>query len=195
GYTDGVNGNQVGTAGSPLDPKLGPLGNNGGTTLTRAVLTGSPAYNAGDTADCQTAPVGGSDERHHSRHAGARDHCDIGSYDTGGLVSLTEPHGGSTGQAGDPVHSGVPALPAARPAVQGGDAVPFVPVVEAPRVLLRNTPPAELDELLGPARRDLARLLPELDLDASRETGSDLGSTGRLFELILGLVSRLAARQ
>lgn len=33
-----------------LDPKLGPLANNGGTTLTRLISPGSPAYNAGDPA-------------------------------------------------------------------------------------------------------------------------------------------------
>jgi hypothetical protein len=31
-----------------VDPQLGPLTNNGGTTLTRALLAGSPALNAGD---------------------------------------------------------------------------------------------------------------------------------------------------
>jgi hypothetical protein len=31
-----------------VDPKLGPLQNNGGTTLTHALLPGSPAINAGD---------------------------------------------------------------------------------------------------------------------------------------------------
>src|SRR5262249_59098602 len=30
GLTDGVNGDQVGTAAAPRDPKLGPLGDNGG---------------------------------------------------------------------------------------------------------------------------------------------------------------------
>src|SRR5262249_16388619 len=40
GVTNGVNGNQVGSAGSAIDPKLGPLGNNGGPTQTRALLAG-----------------------------------------------------------------------------------------------------------------------------------------------------------
>jgi hypothetical protein len=38
----------VGTASAPLDPKLGPLQDNGGPTLTRALLPGSPAIDAGD---------------------------------------------------------------------------------------------------------------------------------------------------
>jgi predicted outer membrane repeat protein len=37
----------TGTGGSPLDAKLGPLTNNGGPTQTMALLSGSPAINAG----------------------------------------------------------------------------------------------------------------------------------------------------
>ena len=48
GFTNGINGDLVGTSGSPLDPKLGPLQDNGGLTLTRAPLMGSPAIDAGD---------------------------------------------------------------------------------------------------------------------------------------------------
>ncbi len=44
------NGNLVGTFGSPLDALLGPLTDNGGQTQTMALLTGSPAINAGDNA-------------------------------------------------------------------------------------------------------------------------------------------------
>jgi hypothetical protein len=48
GISDGVNGNQVGTASSPLDPRLGPLADNGGPTQTCALLPGSPALDAGN---------------------------------------------------------------------------------------------------------------------------------------------------
>lgn len=41
-------GNLLGTSSSPLDPMLGPLQNNGGSTWTHALLAGSPAINAGD---------------------------------------------------------------------------------------------------------------------------------------------------
>jgi hypothetical protein len=41
---------QVGIATTPLDPKLGPLQNNGGPTQTMALLPGSPAIDAGDNA-------------------------------------------------------------------------------------------------------------------------------------------------
>jgi hypothetical protein len=43
GITNGVNNNQV-----SANPRLGPLANNGGPTLTHALLAGSPALDAGD---------------------------------------------------------------------------------------------------------------------------------------------------
>jgi hypothetical protein len=45
-----ANGNFVGTFGSPLDARLGPLANNGGPTQTMALLLGSPAINAGSNS-------------------------------------------------------------------------------------------------------------------------------------------------
>src|SRR5262249_51643875 len=41
----------VGTAASPIEPKLGPLQDNGGPTWTMALLPGSPAIDAGDNSD------------------------------------------------------------------------------------------------------------------------------------------------
>jgi hypothetical protein len=52
--------NIVGTGASPVDPLLGPLGNNGGPTQTHALLPGSPALNVGaangQTTDQRGAP-------------------------------------------------------------------------------------------------------------------------------------------
>jgi hypothetical protein len=49
GFFQGVNSknNLVGTVATPLDPVIGPLANNGGPTLTHALLTGSPAIDYG----------------------------------------------------------------------------------------------------------------------------------------------------
>jgi CSLREA domain-containing protein len=69
-----TNGNQVGTANNPIDPKIGPLANNGGPTKTHALLLGSPAIDAASTPDCPTA-----DQRGVPRPQGAG--CDIGSYE------------------------------------------------------------------------------------------------------------------
>lgn len=77
----------------------------------------------------------------------------------------------------------------------GGEGLPFAPLVDALRELARTTDPDELEIFLGPARRELARLLPELDPAASA-TLSDGGSpASRLFELVLGVVGRLAAQR
>jgi hypothetical protein len=48
GFTNGINGDQVGTSGSPVNAELGPLQDNGGPTPTMALLSGSTAINAGD---------------------------------------------------------------------------------------------------------------------------------------------------
>jgi hypothetical protein len=47
--TNGTNGNQVGTTANPIDPQFSAAGlaNNGGTTLTIALQSTSPAINAG----------------------------------------------------------------------------------------------------------------------------------------------------
>jgi hypothetical protein len=56
------------------DPKLGPLANNGGPTLTMALLPGSPAIDAGNTS---LAPA--TDQRGFPRPAGLA--ADIGAYE------------------------------------------------------------------------------------------------------------------
>jgi hypothetical protein len=71
GISDGVNGNQVGSATAPIDPLLGPLQNNGGPTKTMALLAGSPALNAGDPAQ-----LGVADQRGVVRRGGVN----IGAY-------------------------------------------------------------------------------------------------------------------
>jgi hypothetical protein len=56
------------------DPKLGSLGNYGGSTLTVPLLAGSSAINMGNDATCATA-----DQRGVPRPQGT--HCDIGAYE------------------------------------------------------------------------------------------------------------------
>jgi CSLREA domain-containing protein len=58
---------------------LGPLADNGGPTLTHALLPGSQALNAGDNAVCAAAPVNGMDQRGVKRPQGAI--CDVGAYE------------------------------------------------------------------------------------------------------------------
>lgn len=48
GFTNGVKGDIVGTSVNPIDPKLGLLQDNGGSTFTHALLKDSPAINRGN---------------------------------------------------------------------------------------------------------------------------------------------------
>ncbi len=77
GVTHGTNGNQVGMSGSPIDPRLGPLANHGGSTQTHALLAGSPALDAGDNAPA----VGVTDQRG-AGFARIRDAADTGIVQT-----------------------------------------------------------------------------------------------------------------
>jgi len=56
------------------DARIGPLADNGGPTLTHALLPGSPAVDAGDDTVCPA-----TDQRGIARPQGP--HCDIGSYE------------------------------------------------------------------------------------------------------------------
>lgn len=75
---------QVGTAASPIDPKLGPLQDNGGPTPTMALLAGSPAIDA----DFSAAPPA-TDQRGVARPQGAR--SDIGAFEAGTISADTTP--------------------------------------------------------------------------------------------------------
>ena len=69
GLVDGENGNQTG-----LDPLLGPLADNGGSSLTHALLLGSPAITAGSNLHCPE-----TDQRGIARPQGST--CDVGAYE------------------------------------------------------------------------------------------------------------------
>jgi hypothetical protein len=92
--TNGTNGNQVGTTASPIDPKIGPLQDNGGPTFTHALLANSPAYDAGSnglagtynlTTDQRGAPrvVQGPD-------ADPTATVDIGAYEARASLSFSD---------------------------------------------------------------------------------------------------------
>jgi predicted ATPase len=84
----------------------------------------------------------------------------------------------------------------------GEEGLPFAPVTQALRGLADQLDPAELAAVAGPARHEVGRLLP--DLGWGGEAAGVAGVTGvagvagagqgRLFELLLGVVQRLAER-
>jgi hypothetical protein len=105
GFANGVNGNIVGSFAIPINAKLGPLGNNGGATQTRALMCGSPAIDAGDNSG---APA--TDQRGYARTQ--NNIVDIGAYEAKLLCLGALPNG----KAGIPYNETL--------TVSGGDA-PF----------------------------------------------------------------------
>jgi hypothetical protein len=69
-----VEGGYVGTGNLDLDPLLGALSYNGGSAATMALLTGSPATDAGNDANCPS-----TDQRGVTHPQGS--HCDIEAYE------------------------------------------------------------------------------------------------------------------
>jgi len=72
GFTNGANNDQVGSGNDPRDAMLGDLADNGGPTWTHALLTGSPALDAGQSDEA-------TDQRGILRPQGAAD--DIGAFE------------------------------------------------------------------------------------------------------------------
>ena len=99
-FADGVNDDHVGFAAAPLDPTLGPLQNNGGTTFTHELLPGSPAINAGSCLSTNA-----TDQRGDPRPGGPA--CDIGAFevqactDLGSTITCI-----STNLVGSPIDAG-----------------------------------------------------------------------------------------
>jgi hypothetical protein len=79
-FTAGTSVNSSAT----LAASIAPLANNGGETMTQALMAGSPAINAGVVATCTAAPINDLDQRGLPRYAVLRGACDSGAFDTGG---------------------------------------------------------------------------------------------------------------
>ena len=75
-----------------------------------------------------------------------------------------------------------------------GAGIPFAPLVDMLRALARDMPTGELDALLGSARAEIGRLVPELDDGLGASVGGER-EPSRILELILGLIGRLAAER
>jgi hypothetical protein len=103
-FPAGGTGDQVGTGVAPIDPKLGPLQDNG-SPHTHALLQASPAINAIPPASC----IPGTDERGVIRPQGTD--CDIGAYEATPATTINATY--SVPQLGT--------LTAAPPGVLGND--------------------------------------------------------------------------
>jgi hypothetical protein len=100
GISNGSSGNQVGSAGSPINAMLGALASNGGGTQTHLLLPGSPAINAGSNAnlpadtvdldgDSDTAETLPVDQRGAGFNRVVNTTVDIGAVETNYVVSAT----------------------------------------------------------------------------------------------------------
>jgi len=83
-------GDQTGSTASPLDPHLGPLADNGGPTMTHALLTNSTALDAGDNAlaEDQTDNPLTTDQRGAQRIADSPDADSTATIDIGAFEFL-----------------------------------------------------------------------------------------------------------
>jgi uncharacterized repeat protein (TIGR01451 family) len=83
-----------------VDAKLNPLRNNGGPTLTHALLSGSPAINAGNPASCMgSTGLLATDQRGFPRFG----RCDIGAYEMQPIGFSTKTVNESTALPSDPL--------------------------------------------------------------------------------------------
>jgi hypothetical protein len=82
---------QIGTAGLPIDPLLGPLQNNGGPTFTQALLTGSPALDNGNSSGSVTDQRGlpRPDDDPAVANGDGSDGSDIGAFELQSAKSPT----------------------------------------------------------------------------------------------------------
>jgi hypothetical protein len=92
GFTPGMNGDLVGTGSSAIDPRLGPLADNGGPTLTRMLQDDSPARDAGDNSAIANPPFPGppfTDQRGPGFPRILNNTVDIGSFEATPLPTPT----------------------------------------------------------------------------------------------------------
>jgi uncharacterized repeat protein (TIGR01451 family) len=89
-----------------LDPLLGPLQNNGGPTLTHALLPGSPAIDRGHCSGLTADQRGVTRPHDVPALANAADGCDIGAYEfvnAPPTIAITNPPTGAIFAEGAPV--------------------------------------------------------------------------------------------
>jgi predicted ATPase len=77
----------------------------------------------------------------------------------------------------------------------GEGTLPFSPLSQALRQLVRQLDPATLDEVVGAGRAELARLVPDLGPAVATTPATGELARARLFERLLGVVERLAAER
>ncbi|MHC4879404.1 MAG: beta strand repeat-containing protein, partial [Planctomycetota bacterium] len=83
GFADEINGDQTGTSGNPLDPKLNALAFNGGQTRTMSLQAGSPALDAGNDQLATETDQRGATRQLDSQNPGNAGVIDVGAFEAG----------------------------------------------------------------------------------------------------------------
>ncbi|MEM7147728.1 MAG: choice-of-anchor Q domain-containing protein [Verrucomicrobiota bacterium] len=91
GFTQGALGDQVGTAGTPLNPLLDTIADNGGDTLTHHLQSGSPAINAGNNTAITGPPFDNPTVDQRGQRRIFNGTVDVGAYERplNSVVSVT----------------------------------------------------------------------------------------------------------
>lgn len=121
------------------DPLLGPLQNNGGPTLTQALLPGSPAIDAGD-ASCPA-----TDQRGLPRSGVGNAACDIGAYEVQpGVAGTPSPTATPTPTLSTPTSTRTATIPTPTPSPPASTATPSAGLTSTPTVSpsMTATPPS-----------------------------------------------------
>jgi hypothetical protein len=113
GFSAATQGDLLGTTANPLNPRLGPLQDNGGPTPTLALLPGSPALDAG--LDSALSVTGPSDQRGQGFARVVNGAIDIGAFEV-----QPRPPGSSSPSPKPPPALHTPALLAFFDALLGG---------------------------------------------------------------------------
>ena len=85
-FVNGIGGNLVGATGTEIDPLISPLQDNGGATVTHALLFGSPARDAGNNVGVTANDQRGFDRRFDGDGDGTTT-VDIGAFESGLTVN------------------------------------------------------------------------------------------------------------
>jgi Ca2+-binding RTX toxin-like protein len=85
-FVNGFSGNLVGSTGTEIDPLISPLQDNGGATLTHALLFGSPARDAGNNVGVTATDQRGFDRSFDGDGDGTST-VDIGAFESGLTVN------------------------------------------------------------------------------------------------------------
>ncbi len=137
-----ANGNLIGTAANPINPLLAHLADNGGPTMTHALLPGSPAFNAGDPSFASPPDF---DQRGSGFDRIQLGRIDIGAFEAQTLI-VNDADGGDDGDLGNGVTTLREAVNVAN-SIAGADTITFAAALSGQTIALGGTELSVTDSL------------------------------------------------